>query len=82
VQVYLWGLAAVGMQQYRIANAKAMGGGSDDYKLGYLGDLLKSKIEHVTGNPDSMYIDYFTLGLLHARLSTLTNSLKGTDTFT
>jgi hypothetical protein len=59
VQVYLWGLPAVGMQQYRTANAQAMGGGPDDYKLGYLGDLLKSSIEHVTGNPDSMYIDYF-----------------------
>jgi hypothetical protein len=58
VQVYLWGLPAVGMQQYRVANAKAMGGGTDDYKLGYLGDLLKSNIEHLTGNPDSMYIDY------------------------
>jgi hypothetical protein len=58
VQVYLWGLPAVGMQQYRVANAKAMGGGSDDYKLGYLGDLLKSNIEHLTGNPDSMYVDY------------------------
>jgi len=59
VQVYLWGLSAVGMQQYRVANAAAMGGGADDYKLGYLGGLLKSNIEHVTGNPDSMYIDYF-----------------------
>jgi hypothetical protein len=59
VQVYLWGLPAVGMQQYRVANAHAMGGGSDDYKIGYLGDLLKSNIEHITGNPDSMYIDYF-----------------------
>jgi hypothetical protein len=58
VQVYLWGLPAVGMQQYRTANAAAMGGGSDDYKLGYLGGLLKSNIEHLTGNPDSMYIDY------------------------
>ncbi|HEY4325185.1 MAG TPA: DUF1254 domain-containing protein [Mucilaginibacter sp.] len=59
VQVYLWGLSAVGMQQYRVANAQAMGGGSDDYKFGYLGELLKSDIEHLTGNPSSMYIDYF-----------------------
>lgn len=59
VQVYLWGLSAAGMQQYRVANAKAMGGGPDDYKLGYLGGLLKPNIVHVTGNPDSMYIDYF-----------------------
>ncbi|HEY4212369.1 MAG TPA: DUF1254 domain-containing protein [Steroidobacteraceae bacterium] len=58
VQVYLWGIPAVGMQQYRVANAQAMGGGADDYKLGYLGDLLKSNIEHLTGNTDSMYIDY------------------------
>lgn len=58
VQVYLWGLSAVGMQQYRTANAAAMGGGPDDYKLGYLGEMLKSNIEHLTGNPDSMYIDY------------------------
>jgi hypothetical protein len=58
VQVYLWGLPAVGMQQYRVANAAGMGGGSDDYKIGYLGDMLKSSIEHLTGNPDSMYIDY------------------------
>ena len=35
-----------------------MGGGSDDYKVGYLGGLLKSNIEHLTGNTDSMYIDY------------------------
>src|SRR5271156_5385446 len=41
VQVYLWGLSAVGMQQYRTANAAAMGGGPDDYKLGYLGEMLK-----------------------------------------
>lgn len=59
VQVYLWGIPTVGMQQYRVANAKAMGGGPDDYKLGYLGGLLKNNIEHLTGNPDSMYIDYF-----------------------
>lgn len=59
VQVYLWGIPAVGMQQYRVANAKAMGDGPDDYKLGYLGGLLKNNIEHLTGNPDSMYIDYF-----------------------
>lgn len=59
VQVYLWGLPAVGQQQYRIANAKAMGGGSDAYKVGYLGDMLKNNIEHLTGNPDSMYIEYF-----------------------
>jgi hypothetical protein len=58
VQVYLWGISAVGMQQYRVANAKAMGGGPDDYKIGYLGGLLKNNIEHLTGNPDSMYIDY------------------------
>src|ERR1700749_565998 len=49
VQVYLWGLPAVGMQQYRVANAKAMGGGPDDYKIGYLGGLLKNNIEHLTG---------------------------------
>lgn len=59
VQLYLWGLPAVGMQQYRVANAKAMGGGPDDSKIGYLGGLLKNNIEHLTGNPDSMYIDYF-----------------------
>lgn len=59
VQVYLWGLPAVGQQQYRVANAKAMGGGPDDYKVGYLKDLLKSNVEHLTGNPDSMYIEYF-----------------------
>ncbi|WP_157998227.1 DUF1254 domain-containing protein [Pseudomonas sp. S9] len=59
VQVYLWGLPAVGMQQYRIANAQGMGGGSDVYKVGYLGDQLKSNLLHLTGNPDSMYIDYF-----------------------
>lgn len=59
VQVYLWGLPAVGMQQYRVANAQGMGGGSDDYKLGYLGGLLKGNLLHLTGNPDSMYIDYF-----------------------
>jgi hypothetical protein len=59
VQVYLHGLPAVGMQQYRNANAGAMDGGSDDHKVGYLGDLMKSNILHVTGNPDSMYIDYF-----------------------
>jgi hypothetical protein len=59
VQVYLWGLPAVGMQQYRVANGEAMGGGSDAYKLGYLGGLLTSNVEHLTGNPDSMYIDYF-----------------------
>ncbi|WP_168203112.1 DUF1254 domain-containing protein [Marinobacter fonticola] len=59
VQVYLWGLPAVGMQQYRIANAEGMGGGSDAWKLGYLGDLMKVNIKHLTGNPDSMYIDYF-----------------------
>jgi hypothetical protein len=59
VQIYLWGLPAVGMQQYRDANAAAMGGGSDDYKIGYLGELLKSNVLHLTGNPDSMYIDYF-----------------------
>jgi hypothetical protein len=59
VQVYLWGLPAVGMQQYRVGNGEAMGGGSDAYKLGYLGGLLKSNVEHLTGNPDSMYIDYF-----------------------
>lgn len=59
IQVYLHGLPAVGMQQYRNANAAAMGGGPDDYKVGYLGDLMKSNILHVTGNPDSMYIDYF-----------------------
>lgn len=59
IQIYLAGLAPVGMQQYRVANAEAMGGGSDDYKLGYLGELMKSNILHLTGNPDSMYIDYF-----------------------
>lgn len=59
VQAYLWGLPAVGMRQYRVANGEAMGGGSDDYKLGYLGGLLKSNIEHLTGNADSMYVDYF-----------------------
>lgn len=59
VQIYMWGLPAVGMQQYRMANAKAMGGGPDDYKIGYLGGLLKNNVEHLTGNPDSMYIDYF-----------------------
>lgn len=59
VQVYLWGIPAVGMQQYRVANANAMGGGPDDYKIGYLGSLLKNNVEHLTGNPDSMYIDYF-----------------------
>ena len=59
VQMYLWALPAVGMQQYRVANASAMGGGSDDYKVGYLGDLLKSSLVHLTGNPDSVYVDYF-----------------------
>ena len=59
VQVYLWGLPAVGMYQYRRANAEAMGGGSDRYKIEYLGNLMKSNIEHVTGNPDSCYIEYF-----------------------
>ena len=59
IQMYLWGLPAVGTQQYRLANAKAMGGGSDDWKVGYLGSLLKSSLLHLTGNPDSMYIDYF-----------------------
>lgn len=58
VQVYLWGLPAVGMRQYRVANAEAMGGADDTWKLGYLGGLLKSNIEHLTGNPDSMYVDY------------------------
>ena len=58
-QMYLWGLPAVGMQQYRIANQKAMGGGSDQYKVGYLGGLMKTSLKHLTGNPDSMYIDYF-----------------------
>lgn len=58
-QVYLWGLAAVGMHQYRKANGEAMGGGSDRHKIGYLGGLLKSNIEHVTGNPDSCYIECF-----------------------
>lgn len=58
VQVYLWGLSAVGMRQYRVANAEAMGGGPDDYKLGYLGSLMKSNLLHLTGNPDSMYVDY------------------------
>jgi hypothetical protein len=58
VQVYLWGIPAVGIRQYRVANGEAMGGGSDDYKVGYLGGLLKSNIEHLTGNTDSMYIDY------------------------
>ncbi|MDE1994198.1 MAG: hypothetical protein KGI75_16970, partial [Rhizobiaceae bacterium] len=48
VQVYLWGIPAVGMQQYRVANAKAMGDGPDDYKIGYLGGLLKNNIEHLT----------------------------------
>jgi hypothetical protein len=59
VQVYLWGLPAVGMQQYRTANGGGMDGGSDAYKVGYLGELMKSNILHITGNPDSMYIDYF-----------------------
>ena len=59
IQMYLWGLPAVGTQQYRLANAKAMGGGSDDWKVGYLGSLLKASLLHLTGNPDSMYIDYF-----------------------
>jgi hypothetical protein len=59
VQVYLWGLPAVGTQQYRVANTKAMGGGSDAYKVGYLGGMMKSSLLHLTGNPDSMYIDYF-----------------------
>ena len=59
VQVYLWGLPAVGMQQYRIADQDAMGGGLDEYKLTYLGDLMKNNIEHVTGNPDSMYVEAF-----------------------
>jgi hypothetical protein len=59
VQVYLWALPAVGMQHYRLANAQAMGGGPDDRKVGYLGGLLKSNIEHVTGNPDSNYIEIF-----------------------
>lgn len=47
------------MQQWRFANAKAMGGGTDEYKVGYLGGLLKNDIENLRGNPDSMYIDYF-----------------------
>jgi len=59
VQVYLWGLPAVGTQQYRVANGGALGGGSDAYKVGYLGGLMKSSLLHLTGNPDSMYIDYF-----------------------
>jgi hypothetical protein len=59
IQMYLWALPAVGTQQYRLANAKAMGGGSDDRKVGYLGSLLKASLLHLTGNPDSMYIDYF-----------------------
>jgi hypothetical protein len=59
IQMYLWGLPAVGTQQYRLANAKAMGGSSDDWKVAYLGGLLKASLLHLTGNPDSMYIDYF-----------------------
>ena len=59
VQVCLWGLPAVGMHQYRRANGEAMGGGSDACKVGYFGDLLRSNIEHVTGNPDSMYAECF-----------------------
>tara|TARA_R110000751_G_scaffold30439_1_gene77799 strand:+ start:619 stop:2106 length:1488 start_codon:yes stop_codon:yes gene_type:complete len=59
VQVYLWGLPAVGMQQYRMSNAQGMGGGSDQWKVGYLGDLMRVNVGHLTGNPDSMYVDYF-----------------------
>jgi hypothetical protein len=59
VQMYLWALPAVGTEQYRLGDAKVMGGGSDDGKVGYLGSLLKSTLLHLTGNPDSMYIDYF-----------------------
>jgi hypothetical protein len=44
IQMYLWGLPAVGTRQYRLANAKAMGGGSDDWKVGYLGSLLKASL--------------------------------------
>ncbi|MGH8064549.1 MAG: hypothetical protein ACRERE_04795 [Candidatus Entotheonellia bacterium] len=36
-----------------------MGGGPDDDKAGNLGDLLKSSRLHLTGNQDSMSIDYF-----------------------
>lgn len=57
-QMYLWAIPAVGMQQYRLANKKALGG-EDQYKVAYLGGLLKSNITHLTGNPDAMYIDYF-----------------------
>jgi len=59
VQMYLWALPAVGMEQYRMADIPALGGGDDQYKLGYLGGLLKGSLFHLTGNPDSMYIDYF-----------------------
>lgn len=59
IQMYMWALPAVGAEQYRSANAAAMGGGSDEGKVGYLGSLLKSSLRHLTGNPDSMYIDYF-----------------------
>src|SRR5262245_16836656 len=59
IQMYMWALPAVGIEQYRLANAEAMGGGSDEGKVAYLGNLLKASTLHLTGNPDSMYIDYF-----------------------
>jgi hypothetical protein len=36
-----------------------MGGSSDQGKIGYLGGPLKASLLRLSGNPDSMYIDYF-----------------------
>jgi hypothetical protein len=41
IQMYMWALPAIGTEQYRLANAKAMGGGSDEGKVAYLGSLLR-----------------------------------------
>lgn len=59
IQMYMWALPAAATEQYNLSNTEAMGGGSHEGKIGYLGSLLKSNVLHPTGNPDSMYIDYF-----------------------
>lgn len=47
------------MYQYRRANSAATGGWTDANKVGYLAELLRSNIEHLTGNPDSMDVECF-----------------------
>lgn len=55
VEMYLWSIPAVSLHHMRTADWPLFGG-SDAYKVAYLGSLLKSNVRMLTGNPDSMYV--------------------------